>query len=141
MTRNQALQIARNFLRQWRDIEPEKIYIKRQDASGGPITIIAVVTDDEGDEHNYEVEMEPLYNTIIAKEVLATVTLADYMAEPRMLSTLKPGECFRLMADSVVYEYHRPIDMFGVMFHSFYIKNSTTRFQREDTTVYPLTNT
>lgn len=104
MTQEQARQIVTNFLAHWRDYTPNNLYVKKSGSADGSITLLAEVTDKD-EERNFEIQLDPVGNAIVAKEIIAAVALNDYRQNPVEMKKLKPGDRFRLQYDCVVYTY------------------------------------
>lgn len=109
MKREQALRIARTLVAQTSDIEIVDIKIKSMEPAGGRITVAVDAVSEEDGNDRYEVEIDPMANSVSLKEMKGSYSLDEYLNEPMRMSELNPGQLFKLKYDCVVYEYYRTV--------------------------------
>lgn len=128
-----ACRIAKNYLDCEMGIEVTDAYVKSQEPGNGKITVRATEA-----EQTYEVIIDPVVNTISARQVLHDGTLNDYRQDETALSQLAEGQCFKIAGDCIIYEYHGTTEASGAIRHMVSRKGKSNYFYMCDTTVYPL---
>lgn len=108
MKKEQALRIARTLVAQTSDIEIVDIKVNMESA-GGRITVAVDAVNEEDENDRYEVEIDPMANSVSLKKVKGSYSLDEYLNEPMRMSELRSGQLFKLKYDCVVYEYYRTV--------------------------------
>ena len=109
MKKEQALQIAHNFFTYREGGAPYDMILKKVDGDRFIIRASSLTTD----EVVYEIEIDPASDEIVMKEIVAKYKVSEFTQQPRMLSGLKSGDCFRKQDDWTVYEFWKPTTVFG----------------------------
>lgn len=140
MRREQALRIARTLVAQTSYIEIVDIKIKSMEPAGGRITVAVDAVSEEDGNDRYEVEIDPMANSVSLKEMKGSYSLDEYLNEPMRMSELNPGQLFKLKYDCVVYEYYRTVrDRENRAIYRFTRKGSCNIAQSvQDIEVFPI---
>ncbi len=77
MKREQALRIARTLVAQTSDIEIVDIKIKSMEPAGGRITVAVDAVSEEDGNDRYEVEIDPMANSVSLKRIKGSYPLDD----------------------------------------------------------------
>lgn len=140
MKREQALRISRTLVAQTSDIEIVDIKIKSMEPADGRITVAVDAVSEEDGNDRYEVEIDPMANSVSLKEMKGSYSLDEYLNEPMRMSELNPGQLFKLKYDCVVYEYYRTVrDRENRAIYRFTRKGSCNIAQSvQDIEVFPI---
>lgn len=134
MKKEQALQIATNFYTFRQGNAPQSITLKR--VEGDRFTFRANSLAD--DEVIYEIILDPLYDEIVMKEIIAEYKVSDFMQQPKKLSELQEGNLFRNEGDCVIWKYCGLQNRYGKPQYGISRANGgQIYYQSNDTTVYP----
>ena len=134
MKKEQAIQIATNFFTYRQGGAPYDMTLKR--VEGNKFTFRVSSLSDH--ETIYEIILDPLYDQIEMKEIIAEYQISDFTAQPTKLSQLKKGDLFRNECDCMVWMYYGYEMNYGQMRHGITRETGGEIFwQSNDATVYP----
>nr|DAS16093.1 MAG TPA: hypothetical protein [Caudoviricetes sp.] len=133
MTREQAIQIATNFFAFREGGQPYDMTVKGMHGDKFILHASSLVTD----ERVYEIAIDPLYDEIVMKEVVAQYRMSEFVVQPCKLSTLKTGDTFRNEGDCVIYEYYKPVEAYGDVWIGICRKGKSDLNLVKDRIVYP----
>lgn len=106
MKREKALQIATNFYTFRMGSEPVSMTVKYEDPKDGRVVLVAADHDIEEDEEVlYEIEINPVTDSITMKKILCEFSAKHFMQGTKRISELCQGDQFRLSGDCLVYEF------------------------------------
>nr|DAE07083.1 MAG TPA: hypothetical protein [Siphoviridae sp. ctcUB23] len=106
MKREKALQIATNFYTFRMGSEPVSMTVKYEDPKDGRVVLVAADHDIEEDEEVlYEIEINPMADSITMKKILCEFSASHFMQGTKQISELRQGDQFRLSGDCLVYEF------------------------------------
>lgn len=139
MKKEQAIQIATNFYTHREGVEPREIKVKRMEPANGHVTIWITGEEDEiGEDTIYEVEIDPMGDSVTMKRVLSEYKASDFIQQPKKLSELKNGDLFRLEHDCVIYEFWKWSGLHGQSQFIFTRQGKTDTIYSADRVVYPI---
>ena len=104
MNKKEALRIAGNYYNYYTGNNADRIRLQNLDEERGTATVL-VEEPEYGEDSVMEISIDLPANKIIAKRVLDCDLAADFLAETKTLSQLKPGDHFRTESNIIVYEY------------------------------------
>lgn len=138
MKRTEALRIATNFYTFRMGTKPGSMVIARMEPADGRITICTTTYDEnEDDEVAYEIELNPMFDTLTMRRVLDEYRVSDFTQDTKRLSELNEGDQFRLEGDCVVYRFLRAETLYNKLFYCFTRTGEQHVYRRRDIVVYP----
>lgn len=137
MKREAALQIATNYYTQKKSVQPDGLKVKRMEPANGKIVLQADGHDQENGDVVYEIEIDPISETIVMKQIVCADDLGDFTKAPKRLSQLIKGTLFRMKGDSTVWCYRGITKRDGAFIYGYTLKDDTRMNWHTDMVVYP----
>lgn len=139
MTREQAIQIAQNFYTFRYGMQPEELTLQKMESANGRCVIrTTAYNSEEGENSVYEIEIDPISNSVTMKQVVAEFDASDFIQQPKNLSAMEVGDLFRMESDCVVWRYCGTEQRFGDLVYGVSRKNACEiNLLSHDKLVYP----